>query len=199
MGTAFVLGATVFAEAITNLVFGILAIPILVLGVFLILSCEQKQNTKVNVSDEVVFFSSILGTESIEGVKDSGSVASGSELHMSALQSKSAIEKQDVDFDENMHNKSSSFLYEKVDSVSNTIIDMELSSYSNEDRENHALLQYDNTSILTVLSLLRVKFNNFFDQEDTLRTARAVMICILAGLYCLELLFSFSIILEHNN
>ena len=53
MTTAFTLGATAFRETISNIILGSLAIPTLILGVVLILSCQQVAQTSTNTSSSV--------------------------------------------------------------------------------------------------------------------------------------------------
>ena len=53
MTTAFILGATVFREAISNILMGSLAIPTLILGVVLILSCQQVAQTDNSPSPSI--------------------------------------------------------------------------------------------------------------------------------------------------
>lgn len=50
MTTAFTLGATVFEEALSNILLGSFAIPTLVLGVVLILSCQQIVQTTTTIT-----------------------------------------------------------------------------------------------------------------------------------------------------
>jgi hypothetical protein len=179
MVTSFLLGAIAFTEAITNLFFGVIALPALVLGVFLILSCQQKQFSETSHHEEVIYFSSILGSECAEGNNTSDIIRRSSEVEMNVLQ-KSTNDNPSDDFEDNILNNSSSFLYDKVNSAFTTNNDIDLSSHSNADRDNLTLLTSQNATNLS-LSHLRMKFTEWLEDESTLKTTKAVFICILAG------------------
>jgi len=200
MGTAFILGAIAFSEVITNLFFGVIAIPTLVLGVFLILSCQQKQISETNDRDEVILFSSILGSESNVENNNTEITGRNGEIQMNILQSTNTIDNPGEDFDENMLNNSSSFLYERVESTFKSNSDMEMSSHSNADRENRSLLKSDNTSMLSITQW-RVKYIEWLENENTLHTIKAVFICILAGLCDGSLMvpFKLTMMTSHND
>lgn len=180
MVTSFLLGAIAFTEAITNLFFGVIALPALVLGVFLILSCQQKQFSETSHHEEVIYFSSILGSESAEGNNTSDIIRRSSEVEMNVLQSTSTNDNPSDDFEDNILNNSSSFLYDKVNSAFTTNNDIDLSSHSNVDRDNLTLLTSQNATNLS-LSHWRMKFTEWLEDESTLKTTKAVFICILAG------------------
>ena len=70
MTTAFTLGATVFREAISNILMGSLAIPTLILGVVLILSCQQVAQTDNSPSPSIANAAAFTALNNIHTIEE---------------------------------------------------------------------------------------------------------------------------------
>ena len=196
MTTAFVLGAIGFSEILTNIVFGSLAIPTLIVGVVLILSCQQKENPSEFIAvdsnvEEEVYFSHIFPSNSDPSTHSNGTGNRNSNhnhLQLRTLQTHelsthnnhppsssihlppSFVDMDDDCDDRNIHTTSSSFLYESVAWTP----DNEAKSSS----QNTNISQQNPTALSDIPNL---KHNILVKPNQIMDTLPAVGICLIAG------------------
>jgi hypothetical protein len=191
MCTAFLLGAVAFGESISNPIYGALSIPTLILGVMLILSCDQIQRDfsplDTSMEEEIVF------TENNSRVRKRSD--GGTEMHILQTDEVSAHGL------EQGGEKCSAFLYEAVHSSSHhesEHIPSELHQ-SRETRtssmertnllsnEKHPLFRWVERQLAFSARYQRFVITHI--NTYSFQTIKAVFICLCAGFYLKSIYF----------
>ena len=207
MTTAFTLGATVFREAISNILMGSLAIPTLILGVVLILSCQQVAQTDNSSSPSIAnaaAFTALNNIHTMEEEEEEETIylstdpdrGKQNEIEM-AIQTE-PCDKYDERLLSSIENKKKVGLVSGDNNgkamhgsiTSKPDSDHEGNSFQEGRRSMYFVYNYNDNSLLNHICFraganlwtLLLKSINFNEWSEIVVTIKAVGLCVIAGL-----------------